>query len=179
MAELEVIDYPTVAVSLLIERFKDSEDIQKLVTIAAEAAMDLQTTVFDIRERFVLPTATGPELTIIGVIWDEARGLQTDDELKARIYVKISLSISGTISEIKNILLSLYGATFADYVPAYPAGFTISTDADIIQSELEVISSAGVFGLLLPDPALGNYIVDHNDDFIVGADSYPIIDSDA
>jgi len=178
MAEIIPIDYPTIAVSLLVERFKDSEDLQKLLTAMTAAALPLQTAVLEIRDRFVLPTATGAELTIIGVVWDEARENDNDTDYRHRINVKISLSISGTLPEIKRILFVLYEATYTTFVPGYPAGFTITTDAVISQTELEALTPSGVFVLLWPDVHEGNYLVDHNDDFIVGENNYPLIDHD-
>ncbi len=178
MAEIVSIDYPTVAVSLLVEHFKDSLDLQKLLQVMTAAALPLQTAVLEIRDRFVLTTASVAELVIIGNIWDEARESDTDDDYRQRIYVKISLSVSGTISEIKNVLFVVYEATYVDYVKGYPAGFSIDTDGNITQEALEKLLPAGVFGLLWPEVDPGNYIVDANSDFIVGDNNYPLIDSD-
>lgn len=178
MAEIVSIDYPTIAVSLLVEHFKDSKDLQKLLQAMTAAALPLQTAVLEIRDRFVLATASGAELTIIGNIWDEARESDIDENYRHRINVKISLSISGTLSQIKKVLFVVYEATYADYVKGYPAGFNIDTDGSITQEELEKLLPAGVFGLLWPEVDEGNYLVDHNDDFIVSANNYPIIDHD-
>lgn len=180
MAEIVASDYPTVAVSLLVEHFKDSLDLQSLLGAMAAAAIPLQTAVLGIKDRFVLSTATGAELNIIGTVWDEARESESDTDFRHRIIVKISLSISGTIPEIKNVLFVLYEATYATYVEAYPAGFHIETDANvnISQTELERLLPAGVFGLLWPVVDDGNYIIDSDDNFIVDSRSYPLIDSD-
>ncbi len=151
MSELLTIDYPTIAVSLLIERFKDSEDLQKLLEIMTVAVMDLQTTVFEIDDIFVLPTATGAELTIIGNIWDVSRRLdivETDDDYRTKIEVKAVLSVSGTIPEIKKVLYTFYNATYVDYMKAYPAGYHLLTDANITQIALNSITIAGVQAFL-------------------------------
>lgn len=147
MSELSIIDYPTIAVSLLIERFKDSKDFQKLINIIAVSAMDLQTTVFEIDDIFVLPTATGAELTIIGNVWDVSRRLdivETDDEYRAKIEVKTTLTVSGTIPEIKKVLYIFYEASYIDYIKAYPAGFHLLTDANITQLTLNNFIPSGV-----------------------------------
>ena len=180
MTEITAIDYPTVAISLLVEHFKDSTELQSLLSVMTEAAIPLQTAVLEIRDRFVLTTATGPELNIIGAVWDEARESESDNDYRHRITVKISLSVSGTIPEIKRTLFVLYEATYATYVEAYPAGFHIDTDANvnISQAELERLLPAGVFGLLWPVVDEGNYIIDSDDNFLVDSRSYPIIDSD-
>jgi len=178
MAEIVSSDYPTVAVSLLVQHFKDSTELQKLLQAMTAAAIPLQTAVLEIRDRFVLSTASGAELTIIGAVWDEAREGDTDDDYRYRINIKISLSISGTFTEIKKVLFNLYEATYVTYTNGYPAGFTIDTDGDINQEILEKLIPAGVFGVLLMQVPSGNYIVDANTDFIVDANSYPLIDSD-
>jgi len=162
MAELSAIDYPTIALSLLIERFKDSEDIQKLLVITAEVAMDLQTAVFEIDELFVLETAEGPELTIIGNVWDVSRKLdviETDNEYRDKISVKAVLSISGTISEIKKVLYTFFGATYVDYVTQYPAGYAVYSDAVITQIMLNTFTASGVQALLETGFVMGGSVV--------------------
>lgn len=151
MSELEVLDYSQIALSLLIERFKDSEDIQKLLEVITDASMDLHNTIFEIRDRFILVTAEGAELTIIGRVWDVFRNLEvteTDDEYRDKIEVKTVLTASGTISELKEILYFFYGATYVDYVAAYPAGFHLLTNANITQLVLNSITASGVQGFL-------------------------------
>ena len=178
MAEIVPIDYPTIAVSLLVEHFKDSIELQSLLKSMAGASMPVQTALLEIRDRFVLSTATGAELTIIGNVWDEARNNENDVDYKDRITVKISLAISGTIPEIKRVLFVLYNATYATYHEGYPAGLHIDTDATILQENLEKLLPAGVFGLKWPEVDEGNYIIDANNNFIVGENNYPLIDSD-
>jgi len=152
MAELESIDYSTIALSLLIERFKDSEDFKKIFNIIATTNMELQTTFFEIRDKFIITTAEGIELTIIGRIWDVSRRLditETDDEYRDKIEVKVGLSVSGTIPEIKQILLYFYGATYVTYAADYPAGYDLTTDAVITQIALDSLTAAGVQGTIL------------------------------
>ena len=178
MSEIVSIDYPTVAVSLLVEHFKDSFEFKNLIEAISAAQMPLQSAILEIRDRFVLATATGSELTIIGTVWDEDRESQTDEALRTRINIKISLNMSGNLVEIKKVLFLLYGATYVKYNHAYPAGFNLTTDALITQDILTGLTAAGVFGLWWPSVSAGNYIVDANYDAIVGADTYPIIDND-
>ena len=151
MAELEVLDYPQIALSLLIERFKDSEDLKKILSTTTEAAMEFQTTIFEIRDRFILTTAQGAELTIIGTVWDVNRKLdsiETDDTYRGRIEAKAVLSVSGTIPEIKEMLYLFYEASYVDYVTAYPAGYHLLTNASITQVILDSITAAGVKSFL-------------------------------
>ena len=151
MAEIVPIDYPQIALSLLIERFRDSEDLKKILNITAEASMELQTTIFEIRDRFILPTAQGAELTIIGDVWDTSRRLdivETDEEYKIKISAKAVLSISGTIAEIKEVLYLFYDATYIEYITAYPAGYHLLTNATITQLGLDKITAVGVKSFL-------------------------------
>ena len=148
MAELEALNYSQIALSLLIERFKDSEGIQSLIDVVIEAAMDLQTSVFQINELFTLETAEGPELNIIGTVWDESRKSDTDDDYRDRISIKATISVSGTLPEIKKVLYFLYNATYVDYVIAYPAGYHLLTDAKITQLILNSMTVSGVQGFL-------------------------------
>ena len=142
--ELEVIDYPQISLSLLIERFKDSTNFQKILAIISENEMDIQTTVLDISERFVLPSASGAELTILGTIWDAARKDVSDAEYRSRIQVKATLTISGTIPELKRYIHTFYELEHLTYTPNYPAGYTFTTDARISQVLLDTFTGSGI-----------------------------------
>lgn len=178
MAEIILSDYPTVAVSLLVQHYSDSEDVKKLLRAMTAAEMPLQTAMLEIRDRFIITTATGAELNILGNVWDEPRNFESDADYRYRIQVKISLSISGTVPEIKRVLFVIYGATYTTYGPGYPAGLHIDTDADISQENLEKLLPAGVFGVKWPDVDPGNYLIDSDGNYLVDSASYPRIDSD-
>lgn len=145
MAELEKIDFEKTTEKLLLSQY-NKPNMQSLFRIFTNMVSDEQDIIFELRTRFWLEDAAGEQLDFLGSVWDVARGALSDDAYRAEIYKKVAQTFSGTISEIKTILMVLYNGTYVNYSPEYPAGFRVRTDASIDNTTLESISPAGVRG---------------------------------
>lgn len=161
MAELDIVDFVKTAERLLISQYQ-KPNFKALFRIMSQVFTDIQENTFKLRDKFWLLDATGEQLEYIGRLWDEGRNGQGDTDYRARIFNKIAQSSSGTIQEIKNFLYSAYGATYVNYRPEYPAGFRMSTDAEITVEELYEFSSAGVGSYAAANiiDALGGNLID-------------------
>lgn len=143
MAELKILVFVETAKRLLLSQYK-KPNFNSLMNIISVIFDDIQTTNFELRDKFWLEDATGEQLEFIGRLWGEERAGRNNDDYRAAIYKAIERTSSGTISEIKNSLLGSFGGTFANYFPLYPAAYIMETDAVITQLELEAISPSGV-----------------------------------
>ena len=167
----QITDYQAIAESLLIEQYKDSVNLIGVLNTKSEQANDLEQAIFEVRDSIYLDVATGAQLDIIGHVWNVPRVGLNDNEYRAAIEFKVALRISGTIPELIQILKSVYGATYVEYFPQYPAKFLIISDADINQTELESISPAGV-GVFFIDPDIDEtFYVDEEGSYYISEDN--------
>lgn len=171
MAELEKIDFEKVVDKLLLSQYK-KPNMQSVFKIVSEIFDDIQDDNFELRDKFWLADATGEQLNYIGRLWDEERTGQSDDDYRDRIYAKIALTLSGTIPEIKNYIMSVYDGSYAVYSPEYPGKYRIRTDVEIPESTMEKISPSGVLGFVSGSivDASGNSIVDAEGNHIIHVD---------
>lgn len=145
MAEIEKVNFEEAINRLLLSQY-DKPNMKSLFSILATMATDEQNIIFELRDRFWIEDAAGEQLDFLGALWNVFRGALTDDAYRAEIYTKVAQTFSGTVSEIKTILIALYGGTYAYYSPEYPAGYRVRTDALVTTDILEDISPAGVKG---------------------------------
>lgn len=149
MEDIQKINDYSVNLDLLLEQYKDSENLKGVIDASNDQADDLETALFEIRDLFYLDTATGVQLDIIGIIFSVLRAGLSDEDYREVISVRAALITSGEPESIITILKLLFEATFVDYFPAYPAGYALLTDSTININELEVFSPSGVQPYLL------------------------------
>lgn len=160
----QITDYDS-NLSLLLTQFKDSTNLRGLLSAANSSANTIEQALFDIRDGFWLDTAIGVQLDVIGDILGIARTSLDDTIYREGIRARLGLLFSGEPEGILSALTILFGATFAHYYPGYPAipgSYYIFTDAVISNSQLEILSPAGVQALIGNNiiDAVGNDIVD-------------------
>lgn len=143
MAELQILVFEETAKKLILSQYKKPNftSLMKIISIIFD---DIQTTNFELRDKFWLEDATGEQLEFIGRLWGEERTGRNNEDYRVAIYKAIERTSSGTIPEIKNSLLGTFGGTFANYFPLYPAAYIMETDAVVTQEQLEAISPSGV-----------------------------------
>jgi hypothetical protein len=165
LAELKVLVFEETAKKLILS-YLDKPNFTSLMKIISTIFTDIQTTNFELRDKFWLEDATGEQLNFIGLLWGLERSGRNNDDYRAAIYVEIERTSSGTINEIKSSLLGSYNGTFVNYFAIYPAAYILETDAVITQAELEAISPAGV-GVLYynPDEAGNEWFTTHDELF--------------
>jgi len=158
-------DYDEVVLSKIMEQYKNAPILNSIIKTSNEQAGDFEDALFEVRDLFYLPTAVGVQLDTIGFIFNTFRiGTETDALLRDRIQISASSNFSGTPEEIMTAVIVIFGGSYANYTPLYPAGFTISTDVALTQQQIEHLAPAGVgLGVYanLVD-AVGNDIVDAN-----------------
>jgi len=159
----QIPDY-TINLELMLEQYKLSTKLRGIIDSANDSADDIETALFEIRDLFYIDTAEGVQLDTIGAVFGINRGGDTDAVYREKIKTKGSLTASGEPEAIIEILLSLYGATYVTYIPAYPgvpAAYYLMTDASVTIPSLRLFSPAGV------EPMLVGYLVDQAGNNIV------------
>jgi hypothetical protein len=129
---------------LMLGQYKNSTNLKKIIASTNQQAQDLEDALFELRDLFYINTAEGVQLDVIGKIFKADRGSLNDADYRILIKTKASLIGSGEPEFIISIMTSLYGASYVNYTPSYPAGYYISTDVSITVHELEMFSPAGV-----------------------------------
>lgn len=130
------------------EQYKDAPNLMDLVEFLAEETDELLVVNSELYDFYDVDLMGGVNLDILGRIVDVPRNGDTDASYRPRIKMGLATTVNGTPNEIMSIVKDVYGGTFAEYIPEYPAGFFILTDAiDSSVSAIERISPAGVMGL--------------------------------
>ena len=162
-------DYNTLVFEKRMQQYKNSPRLSSIIETANDQANDLETAIFEVRDLFYLPTAEGVQLDIIGYIFNTFRQPgESDTDLRTRIQISASSRFSGTPEEIITAIIVIFGGTYANYIPLYPAGFFIATDAILTNEQIEKLAPAGVgVGEL-------NYLVDANNVNIADANAQDI-----
>ncbi len=164
--EMEKINYVDLAEELILSQYKNKPNINGLLEVHGLSMNNLQDAIWELRDEFWLETSTGVQLDTVGKILKTFERTSDDDEVfRHDIQINVSLHSSGTVNEIINILIAIYGATFVKWHPEYPGKQTIWTDGTVTLNDLEKISMGGV-GVKKLAPlvtAAGAMIIDHND----------------
>lgn len=145
-----------------LEQWKNSPNLNALVSASMVQANKMELAVFEVRDLMNLNTATGTQLDTIGKVWGVYRETSNDDAYRLAIKEKKSRTFSGEPEAIIEILLANYGATSVEYSPEYPAKYRLVSDGYLSQEVLNNISAAGVGAVLGGNiiDALGNFLVD-------------------
>lgn len=168
MAELiQNTNYST-NLRLLLEQYKDKDNLKGLIDADNVQANDIEAALFEIRNLFWIATATGVQLDIIGKIMGIERKNRTDVDYAILLTAAAAIANDPTPETIISALKILYDATSVIYRPFYPAKFYLFTDATITLPELEIISPSGV-GVLF-----GSQLFSGNYDPIFDGDTNPI-----
>lgn len=160
---IQIIDYD-VNLELLQEQYKKSVKLIGIIEADNDQANDLETALFEIRDEYYLDTAVGVQLDVIGDIFGVDREGMNDNDYREVILLTSSLVGSGEPEFIIQIVKTLFGATFVNYIPAYPtipAAYYLDTDAVMTADELRFYSPAGV------EPAFYGYLIYETGDFII------------
>jgi len=164
------------AIDLLIEQFKNSADLHKLIGALLSPAQEIEYVLGDIITLTALEIATADQLDIIGEIVGESRESRSDTEYRNAIKIRIFLNSStGSAETIIMLCRFLTRASTVRYLEAYPAKCiltfkTIYTPPVNLQSALESVAPAGV--------KLSLYQSDDDEDFSFGEENefYPDTD---
>lgn len=143
----QITDYST-NLRLLLEQYKNSENLKGILDLMNDQADDFETAIFEIRDNYWLSSAIGVQLDVIGSIFRETRKGRSDADYRIAIGNKATQFFkSGEPESIIMILVLFYSATYVYLKPSWPgvpAGYYVETDAVVTSTEMEPISAAGV-----------------------------------
>jgi len=154
--------------ALLMTQYKNSANINKIISIFAEAYDLLESVSISVGDCLSLATSTGDQLDLVGGCFAVNRESRTDDAYRAAIYAEIAINGSGTTEDIIRACKVVFGATGIEVVPEYPGKFfvqleTATNSVANVNKFLEIVAPAGVLAMH------GNYLVDAHDTLIVTA----------
>lgn len=150
-------------VQLILNQYKDSNNLTGIIESVLRRANISEQALFEIRDEFYLFNAVGAQLDVIGVIFNISRFGRFDSLYRKAIQEKAVLQYSGEPESIIELMQSVYGATQVQYRPAYPGKYYLFTDASgVLSREINIINPAGVLALFEKPilDAAGGFIVD-------------------
>ena len=132
-------------IDVILEQYRESPNLLSLVSFVGEETDSLLVANAELYQFYDVDAMGGVNLDILGRIVDVPRDGDTDMAYRPRIKLGLSSDLNGTPDEIMSTIRSVFGATYVEYIPEYPAGFFAYTDAEnMTREELERISPAGV-----------------------------------
>lgn len=103
-------DWATDSVSLNLNQFNASVNINKLFDLLAEIATETETTIVDISESFLLATAEGVQLDTLGEEAGIPRTSTEDDVYRSSIVLTSSTKFYSVVDEdLTNLVISIAG----------------------------------------------------------------------
>lgn len=163
MSELVLIadSYEESAKPKIMEQYKEAHAPNLNAFLAAFGSQkdELETAIFSVKDGFSLDTAVGAQLDMIGLLFNVSRLGRSDEEYRLAIRQVSALRQFATPEDIISVIKAVYGASYVDYYPFYPAGFIVYTDATLTSSDLNRLAPAGVrayFGDYLQNTDLVN-----------------------
>ena len=148
MAELVQIadSYSDTMRPKLMEQYKPGQapKLNQLLEAVGAQKDDLEAALFGIRSGMYLATAIGAQLDMIGAIFKVGRNGFDDATYRMAIQKVASMRSFATPEDIISVLKVIYGASYVDYHPEYPAGCVIFTDVIVPAGTLDLLAPAGV-----------------------------------
>lgn len=159
----------TVAESLarLTSVFKGKTKVEGLLTAFLNGYQDIEDTLGDFFNDFIIATAADDQLDLIGAIVGQSRGGRSDAEYRTYIYAKIGQNTSkGVPLDVSQVFILLTGSTNPYLVELYNATCELWADVDISSLDtaalyefMQIVLSAGVqlgaIGYFDPDDYFG------------------------
>lgn len=148
MAELVQIadSYSETMRAKLMEQYKPGQapKLNQLLEAIGAQKDYMEAALFSIRSGMYLATALGPQLDMIGGVFKVARNGADDAAYRIAIQQIAAMRSFATPEDIIAVLKVIYGASYVDYHPEYPAGCVIFTDASVPAGTLDLLAPAGV-----------------------------------
>lgn len=102
------------------------KNIQAIIASFADQTQLEEGMYFDLLDERSIYTAVGTQLDGWGEILDQDRAGRTDDEYRARLFIRIAeLTSEGTIADVVQLYFNLMVPTWVEYREQYPAAFTM------------------------------------------------------
>lgn len=151
-SENEVIDYQndfdSQASDLLLEQYKEGDNIKKLLALHILELQELEDVLEDLLTKRFLDTAFGNQLDGLGQILNEYRKHRNDEEYRQALYIKTLINNSGgTPEDIISICKLVYEPLELEYADLYPARFSLFIRANKINGITKLIFSIKPIGV--------------------------------
>lgn len=126
--------------SLIPEQYKEAENFNKILEIFGEEVDELLQAIEDVKLAFLIDSAIGKQLDILGSIVVIARNALSDDDYREAIKFKIFQNTSkAKVEDLILILKTLTEANLVVYSDSPPAAYTIYSDGSKIDGNLNDI----------------------------------------
>lgn len=103
-------DWATESISLNLNQFNASTNINKILDLLAEIATETETTIVDISESFLLVSAAGSQLDILGEEAGVPRTSEEDDLYRSSIILTSSTKFYSVVDEdLTSLVVSIAG----------------------------------------------------------------------
>lgn len=140
------------ALDRLLQQYRDLPRVTALITAFVDEVQDLENALADVYDGRWIDLAVGDVLDDVGTIVNQPRLGFDDDRYRSLIRAKIGQNVSqGDPERVIQVAKLLIGASLVHLQELYPAGYSISADADIPVSlvnlfyeQLDLVDPAGV-----------------------------------
>lgn len=130
-----------------IYKLEENNNLWKMRQVNNDINNELQISMNQIEFLLVIDKMGGVNLDSLGELYNEPRLGRTDPDYRLALKTKIGLTSKGSIQEIIEKIVTIYGASsveIEDGFPDNPASFFVFTDAEITVEEIEKMAAAGV-----------------------------------
>lgn len=179
------------AIDRLIEEYKGSDDLKKLICIFAERWDLVDDVAEKVQGTFTLDAAGGVQQDAVGSFIGLSRNLDTDTDYRRNLKVQAQLLLpqgrnfsSAMIKIIRTLLNDPDGLRDIDFVEAYPLGYIIQVDdltvdeSNLLVRFLPFTRPATYQGLLVFANA-GGFVYDSDNAFVPQGGGYGTVNDAA
>lgn len=149
---MSLINHTSRMIGRLILQYKDAENLQAIISAIGNELEELEQVNSDLLNLRSIYTATNAQLDGWGEILDVPRAGRTDDEYRARLFIKIAeITSEGTAEDLIQLYLNLMDADWIEFHDYYPAAFHMLAkngspigDTTDIRNAITAAKAAGV-----------------------------------
>lgn len=153
----KITDHEARAKARLITQYKNSVNIEKIISIYAKKIQEIEDQAFKLLDERSIDTAVGYNLDVLGIILNEPRIGLSDDDYRLLLKAKIAQNVSeGTIEDIIGIFRMLLRPEQIYLNEVYPAGFELTS----VGATMPITSNERVKEAIRRAKAAGVQIVD-------------------
>jgi hypothetical protein len=139
-------------------------NIVRIIQLLAAELQLMETALQEVMTAFDITTAVGAQLDVLGRIANVARAGAVDSVYRPLVAAGLSAALSGTAEQVMAQVLA-DGHTSVQYIPVWPAKFSLVVDGDSVVDAglaafIATISPAGVGGGLASGLALEDSVAD-------------------
>lgn len=147
--ETLITNYCELAEDRLVEQFEDKPNLKKYLCVLISVLQELEFVFTELNTLRKLGTATGVQLDGLGDIVGVSRSGATDEVYRQLIAFQAGINTSsGEPESIIALAKTLTQSTNVKYTPSFPAGFTLTVDGPLVNTNtvraLEQSVPAGV-----------------------------------